>query len=112
MPVNSKSPANDYAARSADAKPNIAYPTGQVPKADSENRAAIELGSNQVSRTVTAIDGTNLRADVDAAMVAQGATACNNAGARTAIAAVLTDLLIRTRTAQTVTPTPTIVAER
>lgn len=84
-------------------KPNYGYPTDiSNLKAQDQGRARTDFADDQpAAATVTAIDGTTLRADVDAAMVAQGATACNNAGARAAIAAAITDALLLSRTTQT-----------
>lgn len=109
--LNSKSPRANYASRQAETRPNIGHPDSGL-RAQDQGRAVTELADTEIAGVVTAIDATTLRADIDAAMVAQGATACNNAGARTAIAAVVTDALARTRTTQTVAPTVTLTAAR
>lgn len=101
--IVSKSPEENYASRSEGAVSNIRYPTENGPPvAGQEALARTRLGDQQLNGTVTAINGTTIRANVDAAMVAQGATACNNAGARAAIAAVITDQLLLANTTQTV----------
>jgi hypothetical protein len=110
--LGTKSPRDNYATRQADAKPNIGHPGSTAARQQDQARAQVEEADQQLAATATAIDGTNLRADIDAAMVAQGATACNNAGARAAVAAVVTDALIGSRTVQTVKPTTTLVAAR
>lgn len=93
--VVSKSPEANYASRSEGVKSNIRYPTENGPPVSgAEARARAHLGDQQLDGTVTAVNGATIRANVDAAMVAQGATACNNAGARAAIAAVITDQLL------------------
>lgn len=103
--VVSKSPEANYASRSQGVVSNIRYPTENDPKnLNAEGRAKLVLADQQLAGTVSAIDATTLRADIDAAMVAQGATACNNAGARTAVLAVVTDALALSRTTQTVVP--------
>jgi hypothetical protein len=109
--VVSKSPEANYASRSEGVVSNIKYPAeagGAQTAAAAAERARTELNDQQLDAVVTAIDATTLRADVDAAMVAQGATACINAGARAAIAAVLTNALVLSRTTQTVQSSPTI----
>jgi hypothetical protein len=89
------------------------YGTDSPLRAQDQTRVRSDFADDQpTAAIVTAIDGTNLRADVDAALVAQGATACNNAGARAAIAAVITDALLLTRTAQTTGSGATIPAAR
>lgn len=110
--LRSKSPRENYATRGSEAKPNIGHPGTAVERTRDAAAAVVELGVDDQTQVVTAIDATTLRADVDAAMVTQGATACNNAGARAAIAAVITDTLARTRTVQTVAPSVTIPAAR
>lgn len=98
--LRTRSPREAYAT-----KPNVGFPVdSNATKTQEQARAATDLGQDEAraqTATVTAIDGTNIRADVDAAMVAQGATACNNAGARSAVAAVISDALLLSRTAQT-----------
>jgi hypothetical protein len=110
--LRSKTPRENYATRTSEGKPNIGHPGTAAERTSDAARAAVELAADDQAMTVTAIDGTTLRANVDAAMVAQGATACNNAGARAAIAATITDTLLRTQTVQTVAPSVTIPAAR
>lgn len=103
--IVTKDPGSNYASRSEGVQANIRYPTENGPPiAHANARATANLADQQLDQQTTAIDATTLRADVDAAMVAQGATACNNAGARTAIAAVITDALALSRTTQTTGP--------
>lgn len=46
--LSSKSPRTNYATRSAEDKPNIAYPDGALPVAGEEARAAVELADQEV----------------------------------------------------------------
>lgn len=109
--LSSKSPRENYATRQAESKPNIGHPDGGL-RAQDQARAATELATDDTAGVVTAIDATTLRADIDAALVAQGVSAANSAPVRAAVAAVVTDALALSRTTQTVAPSVTLRAAR
>jgi hypothetical protein len=94
--VVSKSPESNYASRSEGVKSNIRYPTEHGPPvAGAEERAKAHLADQQMDANVVSVNGAALRASVDAVLVAQGVAAANSAGVRNAVAADITDALIK-----------------
>jgi hypothetical protein len=105
--LRSKSPRENYATRSAQPKPNIAYPDGAVPAGGEEARAAVELADDQVAGAATTTGGAALRATVTTAVQA---VVTEDAAAATAITNSLTDAAIKA--AVTVAPSVDFADER
>lgn len=106
--LNVKSPRTAYATRSSEPKPNIAYPDEAVPVAQEQERAETELADLAQTHSVTAVDAAALRASVDAALLAAGASGAE----RTAAADALTDALVLAGITPTVRPNVTFATER
>lgn len=106
--LRSKSPAENYATRQSEAKPNIGHPGSTIARDTDDALATAALAANTPTNEVTAVDATVLRAAVDAALVVAGASA----GEKTAAADALTNALVLAGCTFTVAPAVTIIAAR